>query len=117
MRQATYEFLTACGYTVLEAKDGLEALEVAREHLGRIDLLISDVVMPRMSGGDLTRQLTVERPSMKVLFVSGYAEKTVVDHGVIDLVGSFLQKPFALKTLALKIRETLGADAKSHPYY
>jgi len=114
VRGATYEFLTACGYTVLEAKDGLEAMEVAREHLSKIDLLISDVVMPRMSGGDLTRQLTIERPTMKVLFVSGYAEKTVTDHGVIDLSGSFLQKPFALKTLALRIREILGDDRKSH---
>jgi two-component system, cell cycle sensor histidine kinase and response regulator CckA len=114
VRRATSEFLTDCGYMVLEAKDGLQALEVAREHLGTIDLVISDVVMPRMSGGDLTRRLMVERPSVKVLFVSGYAEKTVVDHGVIDLSGSFLQKPFALRALALKIREMVGHGGESH---
>jgi two-component system cell cycle sensor histidine kinase/response regulator CckA len=108
LRRATHEFLTGCGYTVLQAQDGLHALKIARQHRGAIDLLISDVVMPRMSGGDLARRLTSERPSMKVLFVSGYAETTVLEHGVIELSCSFLQKPFTLKALTLKIREVLA---------
>ena len=112
VRRATHEFLVACGYTVLEAPDGVHAEQVARKELGSIDLLISDVVMPRMSGGELARHLLAQRPSLKVLFVSGYAEKTVVDHGVMELTGSFLQKPFALKMLALKIRELLDREGE-----
>jgi two-component system, cell cycle sensor histidine kinase and response regulator CckA len=115
VRGATGEFLTKSGYTVLQAKDGVQALENARSHSGTIDLLISDVVMPRMSGGELIRHLAAERPSMKVLFVSGYAEKTVSDHGVMELSDNFLQKPFALSTLALKIRQVLGGEAELHP--
>jgi len=112
VRKSAAEFLGLKGYTVLEAKDGADALRVAREHSGEIDLMITDVVMPRVSGGELAQQLYSDRPATKVLFVSGYAENTVLRYG-IDLKNRFLQKPFTLKILAQKIREVLDAKAAS----
>ena len=108
VRRATAEFLTLQGYTVLEAKDGVDALAVAKNHASNIDLLVTDVVMPNMSGGQLAKELGQVRPDTKLLFVSGYAGKTVVDHKVFDLETNFLQKPYTLKQFSLKIRAALG---------
>jgi two-component system, cell cycle sensor histidine kinase and response regulator CckA len=80
---------------------------------GPIHLMITDVVMPQMSGAELAAELTSDRPEMKVLFVSGYAEATVLRHGAIDVTTRFLQKPFNLKALARKIREVLDAKKAS----
>jgi two-component system cell cycle sensor histidine kinase/response regulator CckA len=102
------EFLESSGYTVLDARDGEDALQVARNHSGIIHLMITDVVMPRMGGAQLAEQLSPERPEMRVLFVSGYAENTVLQHGAIDMASQFLQKPFTLKSLARKAREVLS---------
>jgi two-component system, cell cycle sensor histidine kinase and response regulator CckA len=107
VRRATAEFLTLQGYTVLEAKDGVDALAVAKNHASNIDLLVTDVVMPNMSGGQLAKELGQLRPDTKLLFVSGYAGKTVVDHKVVDLETNFLQKPYTLKQFSLKIRAAL----------
>jgi two-component system, cell cycle sensor histidine kinase and response regulator CckA len=109
VRQAARQFLNRSGYGVLEAVDGEDALRVAREHGGPIHLMITDVVMPRMGGAKLADRLTQERPELKVLFVSGYAEKTILQHGRIDVTTRFLQKPFSLKMLARKVREVLEA--------
>ncbi len=111
VRRSTRQFLTLNGYTVLEAKDGEEASRVAHHHTGRIDLMVSDVVMPHVGGVKLASQLAETRPEMKVLFVSGYAESTVLRHGPIDVANNFLQKPFGLKSLATKIRQVLHASA------
>jgi len=108
VRRATAEFLTLQGYTVLEAKDGVHALSVAKNHGSTIHLLISDVVMPNMSGGQLAKELSQLRPGTKLLFVSGYAGKTVLDHKVVDLETNFLQKPYTLKQLSTKIRTALN---------
>ena len=105
VRRSTAEFLSLRGYTVLEAKDGLDALTVARKHGSAIHLAVTDVVMPNMSGGQLAKELGRLRPETKLLFVSGYAGKTVLDHKVFDLEANFLQKPFTLKQLSAKIRE------------
>jgi PAS domain S-box-containing protein len=110
VRQSTREFLRLNGYIVLEAGNGMEALALARDYKGPIHLMITDVVMPQMSGAKLAEDLAAERPHMKVLFVSGYAENTVLRHGKIDVTSRFLQKPFSLKVLARKIREVLDAD-------
>ncbi len=110
VRQATLEFLNLRGYNVLEAKDGEDALQVSANYQERIDLMITDVIMPRMGGAKLAERLAVDRPSMKVLFVSGYAEKAALRQGAIDVTTRFLQKPFSLKTLASKIREILEAE-------
>jgi DNA-binding NtrC family response regulator len=111
VRRATAEFLRLQGYTVLEAKDGLDALAVARNHRATIHLVVSDVVIPNMSGGQLAKELAQLRQDTKLLFVSGYAGKTVLDHKVVDLETNFLQKPYTLKQLSLKIRAALGQDA------
>jgi PAS domain S-box-containing protein len=107
VRRATAEFLNLQGYTVLEAKDGLDALAVARNHYSTVHLVVSDVVMPNMSGGQLAKELSQLRPDTKLLFVSGYAGKTVLDHNVVDLETNFLQKPYTLKQLSEKIRAAL----------
>jgi len=113
VRKSEREFLELSGYTVLEAQNGEEALRLARAHAGKIDLMITDVVMPHMGGAQLAGQLSSIRPQMKVLFVSGYAEKTVLQHGAIDVAARFLQKPFSLKLLARKIREVLNVADSS----
>jgi two-component system cell cycle sensor histidine kinase/response regulator CckA len=113
VRQAARQFLTRSGYNVLEAIDGEDALRASREHVGPIQLMITDVVMPRLGGPRLAERLADERPDMKVLFVSGYAENTILQHGKIDVRTRFLQKPFSLKTLARKIREVLEANEAS----
>jgi DNA-binding NtrC family response regulator len=112
VRQASRQFLIQSGYNVLEAFDGEDALRAAREHDGPIHLMITDVVMPRISGPRLAEQLADDRPDMKVLFVSGYAERTVLQHGKIDITQRFLQKPFSLKTLARKVREVLETSSE-----
>ena len=99
------------GYTVLEAKDGVDALAVAKNTHSTIHLLITDVVMPNMSGGQLAKELAQLRPDTKLLFVSGYAGKTVLDHNVLDLETNFLQKPYTLKQLSLKICSALKQTA------
>jgi two-component system cell cycle sensor histidine kinase/response regulator CckA len=111
VRSATAEFLGLQGYTVLEAKDGLDALSVAKNYGSTIHLVVTDVVMPNLSGGQLARELEAFRPEAKILFVSGYAGKTVVDHKVVDLETNFLQKPFTLRQLAAKVREALKSRA------
>jgi two-component system, cell cycle sensor histidine kinase and response regulator CckA len=107
LRRATTEFLAQQGYTVLEAKDGVDALSVAKRHGSTIHLLFTDVVMPNMSGGQLAMELAQLRPETKLLFVSGYAGKTVLDHKVLGVETNFLQKPYSLKQLSLKIRYAL----------
>jgi two-component system, cell cycle sensor histidine kinase and response regulator CckA len=111
VRESARDFLTRRGYTVLEAGNGEDALRASREYCGPIDLMISDVVMPKLSGPALAGRLLAERPNMKVLFVSGYAENTVLRHGNIDVTARLLQKPFGLNTLARKIREVLSGNA------
>ncbi len=110
VRQATLEFLNLQGYIVLEAKNGEDALIVARAHPEHIDLMITDVIMPHMGGAKLAEQMASDRPLMKVLFVSGYAESTALRQGAIDVTKRFLQKPFSLNTLAEKIRNILEKE-------
>ncbi len=107
LRQASAEFLALRGYTVLQAKDGLDALSIAKSRRDTIDLAVTDVVMPRISGGELAKELAKVRPETRVLFMSGYTGQTVVDHKVIDVESNFLQKPFTLKQLAGKVRAVL----------
>jgi PAS domain S-box-containing protein len=108
VRRSTAEFLQLQGYTVLEARDGLDALAVVKNHGSIIHLVVSDVVMPNMSGGELAIECEVRAPGTKFLFVSGYPGKTVIDHKVLDFETNFLQKPFSLKELSSKIREVLN---------
>ena len=104
--------LTECGYKVLEADDGNEALKVAAAYEGPIHLLITDVVMPGQGGRAVAEQMTQLNPRIKVLYVSGYTDDAVIRHGVLREGVSFLQKPFSPVALAIKVREVLDAPAK-----
>ena len=107
VRELVSEYLSARGYQVLDAADGQQALEIAAAHPGKIQLLITDVVMPRLSGRELAARLTAARPNLKVLYISGYTDDSVFRHGVLQGGMDFLQKPFNLKALAAKLREVL----------
>jgi two-component system, cell cycle sensor histidine kinase and response regulator CckA len=115
LRRATAEFLTLRGYTVLQARDGLDALSVTKKHGSKIHLAVTDVVMPHMSGGQLAKELDTLRPETRVLFVSGYAGQTVLDHKVMDVENNFLQKPFTLTQLANKVRTVLDHGPNTAP--
>ena len=109
VRALTREVLRRHGYVVLEARHGLDALRIAEQHQDAIHLMITDVVMPHMSGRDLAIRLTAGRPDMKVLFISGYTDDAVVRHGVLEQDVPFLQKPFSPAALAQRVREVLDS--------
>lgn len=94
------------GYTVLVAANADEALRLFEAHQS-IDVLLTDVVMPGASGPELTRQLVEQRPSLRVIYMSGYTEDAIVQHGVLEPGIAFLNKPFTSETLGAKIREVL----------
>jgi PAS domain S-box-containing protein len=96
------------GYTVLEASNGREAIELSSTYAGTIDALLTDVVMPDLNGREVSEELRLHRPHLKVLFMSGYNDDAVVRHGVVDSPAAFLQKPFDARTLATKMRNVLG---------
>jgi two-component system cell cycle sensor histidine kinase/response regulator CckA len=110
VRNLTTEIMEMYGYTVLVAESGEEAVSIARDYAGNIDLLITDVVMPGMSGGELVSQITESRPGIKVLFMSGYTDNAILHYGVLDADASFIQKPFSTDGLAQKVREVLSND-------
>ena len=109
VRALSQTILARRGYRVLEACNGDEALRVAREHPGVIHLLVTDVVMPRMTGPELATALVGERADLKVLFMSGYTDGAIVDHGLLPAGSAFLQKPIAPDTLLDKVRKILGS--------
>lgn len=108
LRAMTKRVLSGCGYTVFEAGNGEEAVELSHRIKGEIDLLLTDVVMPGMGGRLLAERLREEYPSLKVLYLSGYTDDAVVRHGVLQEQVNFLQKPFTPSTLAKKVREVLS---------
>ncbi|MBZ5513137.1 MAG: PAS domain S-box protein [Acidobacteriia bacterium] len=106
VRESTCEYLASRGYTVLQGKDGADALHVLEHFAGKIHLLITDVIMPGMSGAELGMRVRELRPGTKVIYISGYTESTVGHHGV-EATSGFLPKPFTLTALAGKVREVL----------
>jgi PAS domain S-box-containing protein len=107
VRELVEKVLTGKGYRVLTASDGNEGLRVAEGHPDPIHMLLTDVVMPGMGGRELAGRLEAARNGMKVLFMSGYSEKAVSRHGILEDGLAFLQKPFSSETLLRKVRETL----------
>ncbi len=108
VRQLVRETLCSKGYRVLEAENGEIGMAAAVKHDGKIDLVITDVVIPRMNGRELVKQLALTRPKTKVLYLSGYTEDAIVSEGTIETGTAFLQKPFTLVNLSRKVREVLG---------
>lgn len=99
------------GYTVLTAESGREALDLVQDHSGPIHLLITDVVMPDIDGPELVRRLSTLRPDTRTLFMSGYMDDALGDHGVLPTNVNFIQKPFSPRAFAQKVREILDGTS------
>ena len=110
LREVAVKFLRSAGYSVLESGDPEKALDIARTHNGEIHLLLTDVVLPKMSGRVVAEKLREIRPETKVLFVSGYTDDVIVRHGILDENIAFLQKPYSRKDLTFKIRTVLESE-------
>ena len=115
VRSLAVRILEEHGYTVLEACDGPEAIALAGAHRGTIDLVLSDVVLPGMSGREVVDRIPAACPGVKALFMSGYTENAIVHDGTLDADTAFIQKPFRADTLARWVRRVLdaGRDAAS----
>jgi len=109
VRCAARDILERFGYHVLEARNAGEALLICEKHRGEIQLLLTDVVMPQMSGRELVLRLTSVRPEMHVLFMSGYTEKAGLHHGILESGIAYLQKPFTPETLSRRVRQVLDS--------
>jgi CheY-like chemotaxis protein len=109
VRRLAISALEGLGYAVLGASDGVDAIRVAREHRGRIDLLVTDVVMPRMGGAAVAQHLARRRPELRVLFTSGYTGDALARSDVMETGWSFLAKPYTPTVLARRVREVLDA--------
>lgn len=108
VRKLVAEILKGQGYRVIEASDGEEAIKVAQKNSGnKIHLLLTDVVMPGMSGRELAEMLAPQHPGLRILYMSGYTDNAIVNHGVLDEGVNYIQKPFTLDALARKVREVL----------
>ena len=108
IRRLAREIMTRAGYTVIEAGDAIQALSLAEAHAGRINMLVTDLIMPGPSGVDLAEQLTTIR-DVRVLFMSGYTDNAIVRNGLLAEGASFLQKPFTPEELLRKMRQVDSA--------
>ena len=107
VRTLVCDVLEEEGYQVLCASDGIEGLRMAKEFDGHIHLLVSDVIMPHMNGPELAEKLTAARPGLRVLYISGYSNNDISEHGVVDTQIELLQKPFTPQTLARRVRDVM----------
>ena len=107
VRDLTARILRDLGYEVFVASNGQEALEIASQNIEKIELVISDIVMPQMGGKELVEKLLVLKPHIKLIFISGYTENSIVHQGILDPGIDFLQKPFSYEAIATKVREVL----------
>jgi CheY-like chemotaxis protein len=105
----TQNVLAGCGYQVLSCGNALSALQLAGAHDGTIHLLLTDVVMPDMSGPELADRLKALRPSCKVLYMSGYSGDAIAHRGILDVGVAYLAKPFSAAQLSSKVRDVLGS--------
>jgi CheY-like chemotaxis protein len=113
VRTLTCEILKRQGYTVVEAQHGADALDIARRYHGPIHLLLTDVVMPEMSGPELVSRLAPHRPQMKIVYMSGYTADAIDHQGMLDGGIEFLPKPIGLDTLVRKLREVLDGRGRA----
>jgi PAS domain S-box-containing protein len=115
VREVVREILEMNGYEVIEARHGAEALRISGQHAGPIHLMVTDVVMPEMSGRELAQRLAVLRPEMRVLYMSGYTDDAIVKHGVLGAGIAFIAKPFTPDALAAKVRAVLESPPRIRP--
>ncbi|HUE83350.1 MAG TPA: response regulator [Pyrinomonadaceae bacterium] len=115
VRDLALEVLSSLGYNLLHANNGRAALELCQEYREKIDLLLTDVVMPEISGRELANRLKALHPEMEILFMSGYTHDAIVHHGVLDEATHFMQKPFSPKGLALHVRRALDSGRGGVP--
>ena len=111
VRELVRETLKTRGYRVIEASDGIAGMRVSEEYQGNIEILITDVVMPGMSGRELAKRVAAARPNIRVLYLSGYTEDAIIHEGALEPGTGFLQKPFTLQVLARKVREVLQGES------
>ena len=109
VRTLVRQCLEKHGYTVLESEDGEEALGIVSRYKGRLDLLLTDVVMPRMNGAELAKRVCEESPGTRILYMSGYSDHAILKQEHIQSGKAFLQKPFTIQELAGKVRSILDA--------
>jgi len=107
LRDLLHEALEGAGYTVLVADQGAKALETAHEYAGAIDLVVTDVIMPGLTGKQAAERIVAERPEVKILFISGYTNEAIARHGVLEPGARFLSKPFTPDELLRRVRDVL----------
>ena len=107
VRQLAAETLSGLGYTVIEAKEGVDALELCRRYHGKIHLLLTDVVMPKMGGPELAEKIKIHQPEVKVIYMSGYTENAIGHEGILNKGINFISKPFTVSRLAKLVRNVL----------
>ena len=106
-RNFLHDVLKKKGYKVIEAGNGEDALRASKEYDGQIDLMITDIVMPKLGGKAAAEQMVNLRPRIKILYMSGYTDDAIAEHGILSPNLNFLQKPFSAGTLTQKVREVL----------
>lgn len=114
VRKLVIDVLSAHGYKVLAAENAEDAMRLAEKYRGKIDLLLTDVIMPRINGKELHRKLCIQRPDLKALYMSGYTSEVINKQGMLEPGVLFIQKPFMINTLLLKIEEAMGGFEQVH---
>jgi two-component system cell cycle sensor histidine kinase/response regulator CckA len=109
VRALLADVLTMYGHQVLVARDGEEGVRLSEEHQGPVDLIVTDIVMPRLGGRELVERVSLQRPKIRALYLSGYTDEAVMRHGVLEAGAAFLQKPFTARQLMTKVRQILDA--------
>lgn len=110
VRSSTARMLERQGYRVYQAREGVAAMEIVKDQINHIDMLVTDVIMPKMSGRELAKEISTHKEDIKILYISGYTDKTIISQGILDSDVAFLQKPYTLEHISNKIREVLEGE-------
>jgi CheY-like chemotaxis protein len=110
LRESISTYLGLHGYKVLEASNGAQAVDIANQHAGSIQVLITDIILPKLAGAEVAREVARTSPQAVTLYMSGYTDREIVEFDPTSLTTGFLQKPFALQTLLQRLREMIAAQ-------